>query len=536
MVSLSLSPSGGVGFRTKFAVSFDKIPPSLAPLAPRLPPVKIPTIVPVSSSFFEADIEIKLDETEAGNAFTMKVYGIGEDIYSLLAVETTIVHISLGYDDGAFTEVMTGLLTEMDLEAGEQWYEATLNGVDLVFDRLQRPGQLVNKDFPNMTVGDIAAAICEKANVATQVPDVGPTLATFSSKDESPLNALMRLARIPKTPFSVQARDGKLWLGPPGKIGTTQPVPITDGATSRPVTARGATAAASPMAGQEFKIAGIPSLRPSDVVTLGTDQFRVQAVTHKFTRYGGYVCTGRALSPSASHDEAQKAGQPSASVVARQLQQNLLQRDRNRPAVDIGEVNAYKAGAQTATLDLGHDSKPGMPSPSVQATLRDKPVSFNDKPISSPFAFFGCGLVTPVFPKMRALLTHAWNEPEDAVCNGFVWTSEMTPPNNKAGDWWLRLPTQLDSGSGQPTGVVVDDLTAMNGQRVIKVKGMTITIGAGLLASASDDRPKSEVDESLTVTAGQNTKLTVKDGTIEMAVGSLKLTVGDGKVSVAQGS
>jgi hypothetical protein len=536
MVSLTLSPSGGVGFRTKFAVSFEKILPSLGPIASPPPPVKIPTIVPVSSSFFEADIEIKLDETEAGNTFTMTVYGLADDIYSLLAVETTIVHISLGYDDGAFTEVMAGLLTDMDLQAGEQWYEATLSGVDLVFEKLQRPRQLVDTGFPNKTVGDIAAAICKQANVASQVPEPGPTLKTFSAKDDTPLSALMRLARTPTPPFSVQARDGKLWLGVPQKIGNTLLVPITDGATSRPVMARGATAAANPMTGQDFKISGIPSLRPSDVVTLGSDQLRIQAVTHKFTRYGGYVCTGRALSPSASHDDAQKAGQPSASVVARQLQQNLLQRDRNRPAVDIGEVNAYKSGAQTATLDLGHDSTADMPSPSVQATLRDKPVSFNDKPISSPFAFFGCGLVTPVFPKMRALLTHAWNEPEDAVCNGFVWTSEMKPPNNQAGDWWLRLPTQLDSGSGQPTGAVVDDLTAMNGQRVIKVKGMTITIGAGLLGSAGGDRPKSDVDESLTVTAGQKTKLTVKDGKIEMAVGGVTLTVGDGKVSVAQNS
>jgi hypothetical protein len=76
----------------------------------------------------------------------------------------------------------------------------------------------------------------------------------------------------------------------------------------------------------------------------------------------------------------------------------------------------------------------------------------------------------------------------------------------------------------------------MNGQRVIKVKGMTITIGAGLLGSAGGDRPKSEVDESLTVTAGQNTKLTVKDGTIEMAAGGITLTVANGKVSVAQSS
>ena len=158
------------------------------------------------------------------------------------------------------------------------------------------------------------------------------------------------------------------------------------------------------------------------------------------------------------------------SLVARQLRQNLFQRDRNRPAVDIGEINAYTAGDHTATLDLGHDATPDMASPSVQATLRDKPVPLNDKPIASPFAFYNCGLIVPVYPKMRSLLAHSWNEPEDAISNGFVWTSDMTPPKNQPGDWWLCLPTELD-GDGKPTGNGTDDLISHDGQRVIQVKG-----------------------------------------------------------------
>ena len=71
-------------------------------------------------------------------------------------------------------------------------------------------------------------------------------------------------------------------------------------------------------------------------------------------------------------------------------------------------------------------------------------MTLTDKPIASPFAFDKCGLVVPVYQKMRALLVHGWNEPNDAVVDGFLWTSDMTPPPNQAGDWWLCLPTQLD--------------------------------------------------------------------------------------------
>jgi hypothetical protein len=529
MVSLGLPGASDLGFRATYSVTFAKILPPVFGVSPA--PVPIPTIVPVSTSFFEADVEVSMDETESANTFSMCIYGLGDDIYSLLVPQKTVVHITLGYDDGGTKEVMTGLLTEKNLKAGDQWYEATLKGKDFVFDQLQRPTQTVSQ-VSQGTVGDIAAAICSAVGVDTQIPDKGPTLQTITFKDETPLQALSRLALIAQPPFSLQAKDGKLWMGTPANLGAMQLTPIDDGATSRPVTARGATPGASSMDGQDFDIAGLPALRPSDSVILGTDTFRIQAITHKYSREGGYTCCGRALSPGASHDDAQQAGRPSTSLVARQLKQNLLQRDRNRPAVDIGDVNAYSADDHTVTLDIGHDSTPDMPSPSVEATLRDKPVPLNNKPIASPFAFYDCGLIVPVYPKMRSLLVHGWNEPEDAVSNGFVWTSDMTPPKTNAGDWRLCLPTQLD-GDGKPTGTTVDDLITQDGQRVIQVKGMTISIGSGLLAGVGS-HPSPGGDESLVIQADDNqTMVTVKAGQIEMTDGQITLSLSGGKVSIS---
>jgi hypothetical protein len=532
MLSLGL---GGPGFRASYQVSFAKILPPLGPLATLPPPIPIPTIVPVSSSFFEADIKIDMDATEASNKFCVTIYGLGDDIYGLLVPQTTIVHITLGYDDTSSHEVMTGILCEKSLKAGDQWYEATLKGKDLVFDQLQRPLQRVNQDFQNQTVGAIAAAICSKAGVATNIPDKGPSLATISFNNVTPFDALNTLARRAggnsTLPFSIQAKDGKLWMGIPDNLGVTQTTPIDDGATSRPLSSCGDTAAANPLDGQDFNIAGLPALRPSDLVTLGKSTFRIRSITHKLTREGGYTCSGRALSPGASDGDAQQADRPSGAAVARQLRDNLYQRDRNRPALDIGDVNAYTASKQTATLDLGYVTTPDMPSPTVQATLQDKPVPLNNKPVASAFAFDKCGLVVPVYPKMRALLAHGWNEPEDAVIGGFVWTADMTPPQNHAGDWWLCLPTQL-GGDGKPTGKGVDDLIQQDGQRVIQVKGMKITVGSGLLKSVGT-RPTPGSDESLTIEADDNkTKLTFKAGQIEMTDGTIKLTVGGGKVSI----
>jgi hypothetical protein len=532
---VSLPSLGGVGFRAAFKVSFEAVLPALIPNTPPPPPVPIPTIVPVSTDFFEADVTVTMDATEAGNTFNMRVYGMGDDIYSLLTVQKTIVQISLGYDDGGTAEVMTGLLTEKSLEAGDQWYEAILKGVDFIFDQLQRPAALVADDFKGQTVGDVASAICQKIGIDTQIPDNGPPLKTRTFNDATPFTALNTLADI--AGFSMQAKDGKLWMGSPDALGVTQTTPIDDGATSKPVATRGATAAASAMDGQDFTIAGIPALRPNDLVTLGTDNFRIQSITHKLTREGGYICTGRALSPTATADDAQKAGKPSASGVARQLGQNLAQRDRRRPAVDVGDVASYTAGNHTATFSLGYDTIPDMVSPTIEGTLRDKPTALNDKPFASPFAFDNCGLVVPVYPGMRALMAHGWNEPEDAVAAGFVWTSAMTPPQNQAGDWWLCLPTQL-GGDGKPTGTATNDLITQDGQRVIQLKGLRISIGSGLLANVGE-RPSPGSDESLTIQSDDNnTKVTVKQGEVTVTDGTATLTVGGskGQIKMTDGS
>ena len=527
--------TSGAGFRAAFSISFETALPPLAASMPPPPPVPIPTIVPVSSDFFEADVTVTMDATEASNTFCARIYGMGDDIYSLLTVQTTIVHITLGYDDGASVEVMTGLLTEKAMEAGDQWYEATLKGVDFVFDRLQRPAAVVAQAFQGQTVGAVASSICQAVGVDTQIPDPGPMLATRTFNDQTPFAALNILAGI--ACFSLQAKDGKLWMGTPASLGVIQTTPITDGATSRPVATRGATAAASAMDGQDFAIAGIPSLRPSDLVTLGTANFQIQSITHKLTREGGYICTGRALSPTATADDAQKAGRPSASVVARQIGQNLLQRDRNRPALDVGDVASYTAGDNTATFSLGYDTTPDMVSPTIGGTLRTTPTALNDKPIASPFAFDNCGLVAPVYPGMRALMAHGWNEPEDAIASGFVWTSDMTPPQNQAGDWWLCLPTEL-GGDGKPTGSAVNDLTTGDGQRVLELKGLTINIGSGLLSSVGE-RPSPGTDESLTIVSDDNkTQVTFKQGVVSITDGTATLTVGNpsGQIVMTDGS
>jgi|GEM_PF-5775098 hypothetical protein len=522
---------GSFGFRTTFKVTFERM--ITTPLGSTTLP--LPTIVPVSRSFFEAEVKVRMTSTGSANTFELTIYGLGNDIYKLLEPQKTILHITLGYADGATSEVMTGLLTEKHLRAGDCWYEATLSGVDYIFDQLQHPASLarqnyeVRSTYQNKTLGDIARALCSLAGVSPNITVTGPAQASMVFDNVTPLQALRKVAE--KGGFSIQAKDGKLWMGNPSDLGVTQLQPIKDGATEQPLTARGATPDAGTLDGQDFRVAGVPSLRPSDLVTLGKSQYRIESVNHELKRDGGYLCWGRAVSPSASHADMQAAARPSAAQVARQVQQNVASHERRRPAVSAGDINDYVPGQHTATVNTGQKATPDMVSPSVQAPLRSDPVPLPNKPIASPFAFGSCGLVVPVYPRMRALLVHGWHEPDDAIVDGFLWTTQMTPPPNQQGDWWLCLPTELDA-DGLPTGNTVDDLITKDGQRIIQVRGMQITIGAGLLNTAGS-RPTPGSDESLTIQTDQGARIMIKGQQIQLTDGGVTMTISNGQISIS---
>lgn len=524
---------GAFGFLTTFKVSFERLVQS--PLG--LLKVPVPTVVPISRTFFEIDAKVVMTSAGTADTFDLTLYGLSPEVYALLEPQKTLVHIELGYADGDSEEVMTGLLTTMKYEAGECWYQARLSGLDYAYALLADPSNLVNKSYDSKSVGDIAKDLCQGPDkpaspVAANIKANGSQLKSHAVRGLTRWQALQQLARIDG--LVALAKDGKFWMGRPADLGETRNDPLGDGATGKPLTAAGATLASNPLDGVDYHVAGLPALRPCDLVTIGTKQYRIESVTHELTRDGGYRCTGRALVPDASHDDAQKAGKPSAPQVARQLQQTLNNREQTRPAVNTGDVKDYTAGSSgghTATLDTGHDAQPGMVSPSVQAPLSDNPVKLPDKPMASPFAYDNCGLVVPVYPGMRALLVNRWHDPNDAIVDGFLWTDQMTPPKNNPGDWWLCLPTGV-TGNNPPSGSGVDDLIDKDGQRVIQVKGMKITVGSGLLNSVGT-RPTPNSDESLTIETDQGAKVTIKGQQLELTDGQVKLTIGNGQVSIS---
>src|SRR5262249_54484957 len=132
-------------------------------------------------------------------------------------------------------------------------------------------------------------------------------------------------------------------------------------------------------------------------------------------------------------------------VVADRIQDVARRGRETNPVLDVGEVTSYDNGAggkHLVSLHYGQKPPPGSTAPSVEADV-DATVALHAKPVVSPFAFGGCGLVTPAYPGMRALLAHNRGLVNDALVAGYLWPQQPggTVPPNQDGDWWLALPT-----------------------------------------------------------------------------------------------
>ncbi|MEU6238564.1 hypothetical protein, partial [Kitasatospora sp. NPDC047058] len=284
---------------------------------------------------------------------------------------------------------------------------------------------------------------------------------------------------------------------------------------------------------------GHPGLRVGQVAAVTgvnrvPDQtMRISAVVHRFNSRSGYTVDVKLVVA-----EAGKRAQVGGGVqgVVDRWRDVVERQQQERPAIDMGEVTAYAPGAEgkhLASLHYGQSPSGAVVAPSVAAPV-DTAVDLHNKPIASPFAFHNCGLITPVYPKMRAVLAHNRGLVNDAVVTGFLWPENpaQAHPGNRAGDYWLALPTRLGP-DGLPVGKGANDLTDATGHRVVQVAGLQLLVGADKLPDVGT-RPTPPTDSTITIEHQSGTKIAVdKDGnvTITTAAGK-KLTLGNGQVSL----
>ena len=297
--------------------------------------------------------------------------------------------------------------------------------------------------------------------------------------------------------------------------------------------------------GLTLTVLGHPGLRVGQMVTvtgLRVDNpagpRRIVRVLHKYDTAHGYVCEVTLADLAVGRRFPNATG---AAGVVDQWNRAIVTARLNNPTVDMGEVTSYSPGRQRGANSAHRTTLryPQVPadhdqSPSVSSVVSADSDELHNKPMVSPFAFDKVGLVTPVYPGMRAVLVHNRSLTNDALVAGWVWPSNpsSTPPPNDPGDYWLALPTELDS-NGKPAGKGVHDLTDARGARVIHARALHLLVGASALGGVGS-RPAVPDDNTVTIEHSSGTKITIDaQGAVSITTSGKKISIGNGSVSLA---
>lgn len=516
----------------------------------------------------DADIKAQMDRGAAGSQFAVKLYDLPQKQVEKLnkklqSTKLGTVVIKLGYLDGAFDPVMTGLYSKVVAAVEDDKLVTTISGLEIGTHALQHT-RFQNTLTGPSDIGKAVTALLKEAEIKEgeidRTPKLQPesVLSGKSLKDttlrgENLLDILDELARLADAEFLVS--DKQVRIGQPiAEDDYTPPEFSYDAnlALFRPFVKnipgeeggnRLDKLPPSKAVGYKFIVAGDPRLRPAQKV-FAPDQgyrkkdaveFRVHSLVHSFSVSGGYVCEGVALRTchdAACRKQQDAAGQPNAEAIIQSLSQRIKDEQRKRPVLEVGKIKDYRSGASgeaghRSTLYFGQRYPRSETQPSVRAPVEtDDQQLLRNKPLVAPFAWRKCGLVVPVYPGMKALVGHNLGLADDALVTGFIWSEEpaFEPPSNQPGDWWLCLPVDFDASSppGDNTRAA-NDLTANNGKRVIEVKGLKITVGSSRLGTVGA-RPGEGGDDEFLIEHQSGTTLKIAaDGSLSITAATISL-------------
>lgn len=514
-------------------------------------PLTVSNDVYAGGIVLDAKVTVKMSEGATADTFCVTLYDLPADavrqLRSSYPSDGLKMTIQLGYFDdlgtrfgsrpvmtGRVTGVTTGIgnggVTETVIE-GQEEAGYLLRGKQA---RLDRPAALPRLNLVRDLLPE-GVGLAPGSTIPGSVGDI-------SVCSGNTLTALQQLAADADVPIIV--RDGSVLLG--DAVGRElAPVQVDP---DRNLVARSDTQTESPDApakstaavrtGLEVTVLGHPELRAGQKVTVtGLDDvpagpLRIGRVTHTYGTTTGYTCKLTLTAVAPGKRARVTGGVP--GVVDRV--QDVVERGRSdHPAVDVGEVTAYRSGKDgrhLTDLNYGQHPQPGVSTPSVASPVDDD-VQLRSKPLAAPFAFHKVGLVTPVYPGMRALLAHNRGAVDDAVVAGWLWSRQSghEPPGNEPGDYWLALPTELDE-DGLPTGKGANDLIDAAGRRAVQVRALHVLVGGPKLPEVGK-RPTTPADDTVTIEHHSGTRIEISSqGEVTITTDHKTLTLTNGQVSV----
>ncbi|MER8043609.1 hypothetical protein [Streptomyces sp. NPDC094032] len=502
------------------------------------------------SLVLDADITVTMVEGAVASTFDVVLVNLpGDTVKALrdaLARRPLAATIRLGYFDDTGVggrPVMAGRVVKLASWVAEDGLSRVrLTGQDAGGYALRMTPAGVHRaqttdglEFAEKIVDAAGLTLAKGSALETELKD-------HTVRNPTALGALRELADTARAPVVI--RDGQVLIGP--AVGTGDPAPVvfdpavnlvTYGDTQGEETLVVAPGEERPPTRTSVNVTvlGHPDLRIGQVVTLhGLDDapagpLRVNRLVHRFGVRTGYVCEVQLVSARAGQFvEAVDGVRAFADRVDAGAERALLA----RPSVDVGEVSAYKGAGHQVSLKYGQSPPASVTMPSVTEPVGDD--SLLDKPVAAPFAFGPCGLMTPVYPGMRALLAHNRSLVNDAAVVGWLWprTPGARTPSPEPGDYWLALPTGTGS-DGQPTGPGVNDLTDAKGGRIVQARGLHILVGTPKLPQVGT-RPTPPDDDSITIEHHTGTTIEIDpDGAVTVRTKGSGIKLTNGTVSLS---
>lgn len=519
----------------------------------------------------DADVTVKMLRWTSGTSFTIVLYDLPDKQVEALKQASGLgppgallppltpaaaagkappkVTVSLGYLDTSTDVVLEGVLTSIESSASGDKLVTTIKGQETVVYACQKTKVTRAMPASAKTYSEVVDELLKDlpdwaGKKATVDLPATKSLTDMKFAGTTVLKALEELAS--KADAELLIADGTVFLGAPIK---------NDKLVPSPVFAYGKTLATfekkhrlglpegeedkpgdKEVAGFSFTVVGNPTLRPGQSVTVDSidnyaGEFRIRDITHSFSANGGYSCVGGAAAPVLTGKAARQIDSglgAGADSAVRQIDERITSRSSENPPIEIAAVKAAADGYR-ADLYYGQSkAERSETQASVNAAVdqNDEHV-YRRKPIASAFAWHKVGLVTPVYPGMKAVVVHNRGSATDGIVTGYSWSNEpnFAPPSNEVGDWWLCLPIGLDGSSPPNDGTrAANDLTAKSGKRVIEVKGLKITVGAGKLAPVGG-RPTEGDDDAILIEHASGTQILV-DATGNVTIdasGTLKI-------------
>src|SRR5579863_15590 len=504
----------------------------------------------------DADISVKMHRWAAGSNFEIKLYDLPEPKVSALQQtpqKSRRLKISLGYFDTSVQVVLDGVYEEVNAEPLGDKLVTTIKGREAAFfacATTSYTGTLKGKSSYKVAIDDLLSQAPLPKDLISTKPQVndnlpGELLDTFTFPGKV-LFDIDKLAKCANAEFLIA--DGKVFFGKPVLNDLVNPAQLEyavnlakfDRITSMLIGGNGDPRDSNPeipVNGFKFTVIGDPKMRPGQKVVVNqiedykSSEFRIRHVEHSFSSSAGYACMGVATEQLVNGETARSIDaviDPSpASALTR-----FTDRIRSQPAENpVIEVTAVKSAVDNyqASLYYGQQAPGNETQASINVAINQQNDHvYQDKPIASPFAWRKCGLVTPVYQGMKAVVVHNRAQPSDAIVTGYIWLQQpdAPPPPNQSGDWWLCLPIDFDATQPPSDSTkAVNDITANNGRRVIELKGLKITVGAAKLAPVGT-RPSEGPDDDFLIEHASGTSVHIdSSGALTIDASKTSMTI-----------